>query len=191
MSDYSTAQAHQNLLYNNAIHQISYRQRCLPVLTKNSSLLYNSHMNKNIGEMDRSVEHLLELLLKSEKITWARLDAACRSVHLTRAKFSALKVLAQSDVPVPLSQMAEHLFSVRSNATQMVDRLAAEGLVQRVFDPKDRRAVLAQITEEGRQRYDACRLAIREVEREILEQFGPEEREQFISLLSRLDALWS
>jgi len=92
---------------------------------------------------------------------------------------------------VPLGQMAKHLFSVRSNATQMVDRLAAEGLAQRVFDPTDRRTVLAQITEEGRQRYTACRQAIRDVERELLEQFSLEEREQFISLLSRLDEMWS
>jgi DNA-binding MarR family transcriptional regulator len=154
-------------------------------------MLHNSYVNKNNGEMDKNVARLLELLLRSEKITWARIDAACRSVNLTRAKFSALKVLMQFGEPVPLGQMAEHLFSVRSNATQMVDRLAAEGLAQRVFDPKDRRTVLAQITEEGRQRYTACMQAISDVEREILEQFSLEEREQFISLLNRLDEMWS
>jgi DNA-binding MarR family transcriptional regulator len=148
-------------------------------------------MNENIGEMDRSVGRLLELLLISEKATEARIEVACRTVNLTRAKFGALKVLVQAGEPVPLGQMAEHLFSVRSNATQMVDRLAAEGLVQRVFDPKDRRTVLAQITEEGHQRYTACRLAIRDVEREILEQFTLEEREQFISFLNRLEEMWS
>src|SRR5581483_11863951 len=113
---------YQSLVYGIVIHQIFYRQRSLSILTKTGCPVYNSHMNKNIGEMDRSVGRLLDLLLRSEKITGARLDAACRSVNLTRAKFSALKVLAQYDVPVPLSQMAEHLFSVRSNATQMVDR---------------------------------------------------------------------
>ncbi len=154
-------------------------------------MLYNSHVNKNIGEMDKSVGRLLELLLRNDKITGARLEAACKTVNLTMAKFSALKVLVQSGEPVPLGQMAKHLFSVRSNATQMVDRLAAEGLAQRVFDPTDRRTVLAQITEEGRQRYTACRQAIRDVERELLEQFSLEEREQFISLLSRLDEMWS
>jgi DNA-binding MarR family transcriptional regulator len=44
---------------------------------------------------------------------------------------------------------------VRSNITQLVDRLEADGLVKRIDDPADRRAVRAEVTRLGRERHDA------------------------------------
>ncbi|HZR43933.1 MAG TPA: MarR family transcriptional regulator, partial [Ktedonobacteraceae bacterium] len=70
-------------------------------------------------------------------------------------------------------------------------RLEAEGLVQRVFDPKDRRVVLVQITEEGRQRYEHGMQARQKLEEELLRQFNQEECEQFASLLRRLLKMWA
>jgi DNA-binding MarR family transcriptional regulator len=49
--------------------------------------------------------------------------------------------------------MAEKLTCVRSNVTQLVDRLEGEGLVKRIDDPADRRAVRAQVTRLGRERH--------------------------------------
>jgi DNA-binding MarR family transcriptional regulator len=154
-------------------------------------MVYISYMNKNADEIDKSVKPLFHLLARIGRVTEARLDAAFRTANLTKAKFTALRVLELHGEPMPLGQMAEQLQSVRSNATQMVDRLVAEGLVQRVFDPTDRRIVLAQLTEEGHRRYVAGIEAHQVVIEEILENFSLEEREQFIALLSRLEDLWS
>ena len=52
--------------------------------------------------------------------------------------------------PLSLSDLATRLSCVKSNMTQLVDRLEADGLVNRVDDPNDRRAVKAAITEDGR-----------------------------------------
>jgi DNA-binding MarR family transcriptional regulator len=62
------------------------------------------------------------------------------------AKQSALTQLAMAGEPLTLSELAAKLSCVRSNITQLVDRLEADGLVRRVDDPADRRSVRAELT---------------------------------------------
>jgi DNA-binding MarR family transcriptional regulator len=85
----------------------------------------------------------------------ARLEEALAGVKLSGAKHAALCVLVTQDQPTSLSELAEKLTCVRSNVTQLVDRLEADGLVKRVDDPADRRAVRAEVTRLGRQRHSA------------------------------------
>ena len=53
-----------------------------------------------------------------------------RRADLSVAKYSALKHLALADEPLSLSEMAARLVCVRSNISQLVDRLEADGLVR-------------------------------------------------------------
>jgi DNA-binding MarR family transcriptional regulator len=85
----------------------------------------------------------------------ARVEEALAGVGLSSAKFEALSVLVSQDRPISLSELAEKLTCVRSNVTQLVDRLEAAGLVKRADDPADRRAVRAEVTALGRKRYAA------------------------------------
>ncbi|SRR5581483_5866287 len=156
-----------------------------------SDIIYSSYMNKKHGENVKDSDTLFHLLLWSGKVAGARLDEALQTANVTRAQLAALWALAEYGEPMQLGELAEYLHSVRSNATQMVDRLEAEGLVQRVFDPKDRRVVLVQITEEGRQRYEHGMQARQKLEEELLRQFNQEECEQFASLLRRLLKMWA
>src|SRR4029077_13327068 len=81
-----------------------------------------------------------------------RIDASLEAVELSLPKFSALKHLALAGGPLPLGELAARMVCVRSNITQLVDRLEADGLVCRVVDPKDRRSVRAALTPLGRER---------------------------------------
>jgi len=51
-----------------------------------------------------------------------------------------------------LSDLADNQHCVRSNITQLVDRLEQDGLVRRRHDPADRRGVLAELTPPGCER---------------------------------------
>jgi DNA-binding MarR family transcriptional regulator len=64
-------------------------------------------------------------------------------------------LLVSQDRPISLSELAAKLVCVRSNVTQLVDRLEMEGLVKRADDPSDRRAVRAEVTALGRKRQAA------------------------------------
>ena len=85
----------------------------------------------------------------------ARLEEALAGVGLSIAKFETLSILVSQDRPIRLSELASKLVCVRSNVTQLVDRLETEGLVKRADDPADRRAVRAEVTALGRKRQAA------------------------------------
>ena len=77
------------------------------------------------------------------------MEEALGTVGLSVAKQSALTKLAEAGEPLTLSELAARLSCVRSNITQLVDRLEGDGLVRRVADPADRRTVRAALTPLG------------------------------------------
>jgi DNA-binding MarR family transcriptional regulator len=155
------------------------------------SLVYSTFMNERQNEMDTGLLNLLRLFFLSEKLTEARLCRAFKDVGYSAAHWRVLLQLVQADAPLSLGTLAERLGSVKSNATQLIDRMEAEGLVRRLPDPTDRRAVLAQVTEEGLRRYRAGMQTLHVVEQELLEEYTQEERVQLVDLLERLTRRWT
>ena len=102
----------------------------------------------------------------------SRFEKALATVNLSGPKFAALSVLVAQDQPLSLSELAEKLTCVRSNVTQLVDRLEADGLVKRTDDPSDRRGVRAQVTELGRGRQAAGSKVVNRVHEEVAKQFS-------------------
>ena len=97
----------------------------------------------------------------------ARLKKALAGVRLSCPKFAALSVLTAHDQPISLGELAEKLTCVRSNVTQLVDRLEADGLVRRTDDPADRRSVRAEATRLGRERHAAGAKVVDAVLKEV------------------------
>jgi DNA-binding MarR family transcriptional regulator len=103
------------------------------------------------------------------------------------AKFGVLAQLDEHGGKLPLRTLADNLECVRSNVTQMIDRLEADGLARRVNDPADRRSILAEITSEGRRRCRAAKQAFRRAEEELVATLGGNEQaEAFQRILQRL-----
>ena len=101
-------------------------------------------------------------LVRAAHVLESRLEEALEKVGLSMPKFGALSHLVKEGEPLSLSECATKMTCVRSNITQLVDRLEADGLVRRVEDPEDRRAVRAAVTALGKERYAA---GVRQVER--------------------------
>jgi DNA-binding MarR family transcriptional regulator len=72
------------------------------------------------------------------------------TVGLSIPRLAALQRLADAGDALPLGQLAERLACVKSNVTQLIDRLEADGLVKREPDPNDKRSRLAVLTDAGR-----------------------------------------
>jgi len=96
-----------------------------------------------------------------------RLEEALTPVGLSLAKFGALTHLVEAGEPLSLSECATKMTCVRSNITQLMDRLEADGLVRRVEDPKDRRAVRAAVTPLGAKRQAAGAKEVARVQAEL------------------------
>ena len=67
---------------------------------------------------------------------------------LTPPLLFALRVL-DPDKPVPMRDLASQLHCDNSNVTGLIDRLEAQGLVQRREDEHDRRVRMLVVTERG------------------------------------------
>src|SRR5262245_27543419 len=85
-------------------------------------------------------------LLHAAQAIEKRLEETLSVVGLSLPKFGALTKLVQAHEPLPLSELAARMTCVRSNITQLVDRLESDGFVRREEDPTDRRGVRAALT---------------------------------------------
>jgi DNA-binding MarR family transcriptional regulator len=116
----------------------------------------------------------------------SRVEHALEEGGLSLAKMKLLRHLSSAKEAMPLGELAEKNACVKSNVTQLMDRMEGEGLVRRVPDPDDRRSVRAQITPEGRRKYEAAAKRLAVAETEVMATFTAAERQQLIEFLERL-----
>jgi DNA-binding MarR family transcriptional regulator len=128
---------------------------------------------------------LFEMLGASLEIE-RKADAALAEIGLSLPKLGVLWRLATEDEPLALSELARCNKCVRSNMTQLVDRLEADGLVRRIDDPDDRRIRRAALTTAGREAYAKGERIVGAQERVIKDALGPAESATLLRLLNQL-----
>ena len=106
-------------------------------------------------------------LLQAAHAVESRIEQALAEAGLSGAKLAALTQLVEAGEPVSLGELAAQCACVRSNITQLVDRLESEKLVRRVADANDRRSLRAAITPLGRERQAAGAKKIEAVRKQI------------------------
>jgi DNA-binding MarR family transcriptional regulator len=134
----------------------------------------------------KSADTTIFALLHAAQTLEDRLETALATAELSGPKFAVLSELVSSGEPLSLSELAGRLSCVRSNMTQLVDRLEADELVRRVNCPSDRRAVKAAITELGRSRQEAGAVAVARLHEEFEASVSANDREALKRLLSVL-----
>lgn len=87
------------------------------------------------------------------------LDAQLKAEHgLPLSSYEVLLTLANAeDGELRMSEIADSVLLSRSGLTRLVDRLEAEGLIERRVCPTDRRGAYARLTPAGRERFEAAR----------------------------------
>src|SRR3954462_11788524 len=99
--------------------------------------------------------HAVTSLMRVQQLVIGRLDALLKPFGLTFARYEGLVLLTfPSRGPLPLGKMGERLQVHPASVTSIVDRLEADQLVVRRRHPEDGRAVLAEITPQGRSLVD-------------------------------------
>jgi DNA-binding MarR family transcriptional regulator len=95
--------------------------------------------------------HAVTSLMRVQQLVLAQLDELLKPYGLSFARYEALVLLTFSrNGSLPLGKMGERLQVHPTSVTSIVDRLESAGLVVRRKHPEDGRAVLAEITPEGR-----------------------------------------
>jgi DNA-binding MarR family transcriptional regulator len=117
----------------------------------------------------RLVSEWREILDRHARINCALTQALEHQHGLGMSEFEVLERLAdEGECAVRLQEVAEHVHLSQSALSRVIDRLEKAGLVQRGVCENDRRAIFAELTKTGRDRYEAARPTHREVlEREL------------------------
>jgi len=91
-------------------------------------------------------------VVRAHQIFMQRIDAVLRPLDLTFARYELLMLLSFTRTgALPMAKIGSRLQVHPTSVTSVVDRLETQGFVRREQHPQDRRAVLASITDEGRQ----------------------------------------
>ena len=89
-------------------------------------------------------------VMRVQQLLLARFDAIAGRHGLTFARYEALVLLAFSrEGRLSMSRIGERLMVHPTSATNIVQRLVAQGFVERVPNPADRRGAFAVVTASG------------------------------------------
>jgi DNA-binding MarR family transcriptional regulator len=129
----------------------------------------------SLAEAFRSVARLLRQASAESLSRW----------DLTPSQFRALRVLLHHEVLRP-SELSEHLRIAPRSTTDVIDGLAAKGLVERGPDPEDRRAIRITPTEHGTAVLSQIRSARGNASARVFARLSPEDRTQLARILDEL-----
>src|SRR5262245_47075560 len=113
-------------------------------------------------------------------------ESRLSTVGLSIPRLAALQRLVDAGGSLPLGQLADRLACVKSNVTQLVDRLETEGLVTRSPDPEDKRSRLAIITDAGRRIHAEGAQIQRQVEKELFAALSDDDAARLSEIITKL-----
>jgi DNA-binding MarR family transcriptional regulator len=106
---------------------------------------------------------------------------------LTPAQERALRLITRGDEPPRMTELADRLGIVPRSLTAVVDALEEAGLVRREIDPRNRRAILLRLTDQGAAVRDGLREARRRAAEDLFAPLSADDRKTLAGLLTRLD----
>jgi DNA-binding MarR family transcriptional regulator len=127
-------------------------------------------------------------VMRAQQLFLARVEQHLDAFDLTFARFELLRLLAFTrHGELPLGKLGDRLQVHATSVTNAVNRLEAQGFVERRAHPTDGRTTLAAITKTGRQIVERATTALN---REVFADIGLSDREadQLFRLLRKIRA---
>jgi DNA-binding MarR family transcriptional regulator len=139
-------------------------------------------------DLDVSPAAIVLRIDRADRHLQASVEATLHELGLTRWRFAVLSALRRADPQRGLrpGDLLRDTLSTTGATTNRIDRLEADGLVERIADPKDRRAILVRLTDGGRALVDRAVAVHLENEAWLVAHLDAAEREQLAGLLRRL-----
>lgn len=108
-------------------------------------------MNETVGKSQHKNEslHALRVTLRAHQYILDVLKRDMRTYGLNENEFTVLELLYNKG-PQSIQNIGKRILIASSSLTYVIDRLEAKGLVERTISDKDKRIIIASITEAGR-----------------------------------------
>ena len=143
---------------------------------------------KELPDLDLATEGIVERIQKLNKHLLRAMNETLAEFNLDRGEWWLLGALRRSGPPYRLSpgQLAANLGLSSGAMTNRLDRLESAGLLRRLPDPSDRRALKVELTDAGwRAWQDSVGVQARK-EFLVAAALEPREKEMLNALLRRL-----
>ncbi len=138
--------------------------------------LYNDDLNFVL------IEKLNAVYDKVKKIK----SNSLKESKLTIPQITVLEVVKRKGA-IPLKVIGEELKVTGANITCIVDNLEKEKLIKRSSSKKDRRVILAELTEEGEKRVNQIFPNFNKKMDEVFNNLDNNEKHQLLNLLIKID----
>jgi DNA-binding MarR family transcriptional regulator len=126
-------------------------------------------------------------LLTCTQLIERRVRSQLRSRFATTLpRFDLMAQLERYPEGLTMGALSRHLMVTGGNITAIVDQLAAEGLVERLAEPGDRRAFCIRLTRAGERGFAEMARAHEEWVVELLAGLSRKEHEELLKLLAKL-----
>jgi len=144
--------------------------------------------NEDIPELDLTVEGIVDRICNLTRYINRSADETFAAFDLNHGEWKVLLSLRRTGPPYRRSPgwLAEHLSLSSGAMTNRLDSLERAGLVRRLPDPNDRRALQVELTEEGHRVWEESIGAQAVKEAAIASALDDDEKEQLTNLLRRL-----
>src|ERR1051326_8286014 len=123
----------------------------------------------------RATECAMNLVLTADLLV-KRIATLLQPLHLTPTSGLVLSILADAESPLPPNEIADRLIISRATVTGLLDSLERQAYVCRRPHPSDRRMILAEITETGRQTASVFRPIVHQHQKDWFAVLGESEQ---------------
>ncbi len=134
-----------------------------------------------------ATECAMNLVLTSDLII-KRISDLLQPFDLSPASGLVLSILADAESPLPPNEIADRLIISRATVTGLLDSLEKRGYAQRIPHLSDRRMLLVQLTDRGRQVANEFRPIVHQHQKAWLGVLSGDEQQRLIDSLQRLQA---
>jgi len=138
--------------------------------------------------VDRYTAEIDDLLHAMGNLTRRQTREIMTEFDVTPPQCEALMVLKEGG-SLAMGELCQRVGSACSTATDLIDRMERNGLVERVRDPRDRRVIRLHITPKGDEVVERVIEASRTNLARKLQGLCDEEKEQLLRTLEQLQAL--
>ena len=122
----------------------------------------------------------LSASLRTARVLTFVVDAELEKLGINWPRFETLMILRFSQgCALSLGKLSERLLVHPTSVTNTIDKLEAEGYVRRIPHSKDRRAILAQLTDEGHELLNSAAMKLHQIKY----GFSGSSKEQVVMLI--------
>ena len=135
----------------------------------------------------KATECAMNLVLTADLLE-KRITRLLLPFDLSPATGLVLSILADSETTVSPNNIADRLIISRASVTSLLDSLEKRGFVKRQPHISDRRMIVVELTDSGRQVANKYRPIVHQHQKVWLNALSEKEQEQLIKMLQRLQA---